>query len=130
MNRKYFWIIILSHLIVPVSLLFPVLQIPEMESLSLYNVFGFIAKNQYAYVTILLITFILVELCGLANVIYCLAKKEVNRKNISISFLFGFSSAILGAMFISAGSYLFFIICAVSFVLISYSAIKLMKLEQ
>ena len=100
-----------------------------LDSLSLYNVFTFIANNQYTYVTILLITFLIVELCGLANAIYGLSIKELNHKNIQVSFLLGFSSAILGAMFISAGSYLFFIICAISFIAISYSAIKLMKKE-
>lgn len=131
MSKKYFWIILISHMIVPLSLFFPVLKIPEMlDSLSLYNVFTFIANNQYTYVTILLITFLIVELCGLANAIYGLSIKELNHKNIQVSFLLGFSSAILGAMFISAGSYLFFIICAISFIAISYGSIKLMKLEQ
>ncbi len=131
MSRKFFWIILISHLIVPISLFFPVLQDFEISNSStLFNIFDFIRQNQYVYITVLLITFILIELCGLANAIYCLTKKAPSNRNISISFLFGFSSAILGAMFISVGSYPFFIICAVSFLLISYSSIKLMKLEK
>ncbi len=131
MSKKYFLVILIFHALVPISLLFPVLQISQVqESFSFFNVFEFIRQNQYTYVTILLITFILVDLCGLGNAIYGLTRKELKHRNIQVSFLLGFSSAILGAMFISAGSYLFFIICAVSFIAISYSAIKLMKLEK
>ena len=131
MSRKYFWIILIAHLIVPISLFFPVLRDFEISNRStLINIFDFIRQNQYMYIAVLLITFTLIELCGLGNSIYCLTKKTPTNRNISISFLFGFSSAILGAMFISAGSYPFFIICALSFIAISYSSIKLMRLEK
>lgn len=131
MNKKYFGLILASHAIVPLSLLFPVLQISEeIESSGYFNVFEYIKLNRYTYVTVLLVIFVIVELCGLGNAIYGITLKELNRRNIGSSFLLGFSSAILGAMFLSAGSYLFFIICAISFIVISYSSIKLMKLEQ
>ena len=131
MIKKLYIAILLSHLLVPISLLFPILKISEsLEGQGYYNVINYIILNEYTYVTVLLIIFSIVELCGLSNAIYGLTINELNRKNISMSFLFGFSSAILGAMFISTGSYLFFIICAISFVVISYASIRLMKLEQ
>lgn len=127
MSKKYFLAILISHAIVPISLLFPVLQISQ--GVEHINIFEFISQNQYLYVTILLITFLTVELFGFGNAIYGLTRRELNHKNIQMSFLLGFSSAILGAMFISVGSHLFSVICAISFVVISYSAIKLMKKE-
>lgn len=130
MGKKFFLVILIFHALVPLSLLFPVLQISEaIESSGYYNVFDYIRLNSYTYVTVLLVIFVIVELCGLGNAIYGLTLKKLNSKNIGFSFLLGFSSAILGAMFLSSGSYLFFIICAVSFIVISYSSIKLMKLE-
>ena len=131
MSKKYFWIIVAFHAIVPISLFFPVLRTPNLSnSSSRINVIDYIRLNQYKYVSILLIIFVVVELAGLINAIYGLTLKKLSHKNIGCSFLLGFSSAILGAMFLSADSLLFFIICAVSFVVISYSSIKLMKLEQ
>ena len=127
MSKKYFLLILVSHAIVPISLLFPVLQISQ--GLEHINIFEYISQNQYFYVKISLVTFIIAELCGLANAIYGLSKKDLHHKNIQMSFLLGFSSAILGAMLIGAGSYMFSFICAISFVVISYSAIKLMKKE-
>ena len=67
---------------------------------------------------------------GVINAVYGLAKNELKHRTVQLSFLMSFSSAILGAMFISASSYIFFVICALSFVMIAYSSIKLMKLEQ
>lgn len=135
MHKKYFIVILLSHLFIPVSLLFPVLQVPsnavsELSEFEFFNVVRFIQLNQYTYVTILLVLFTIVELFGVINAIYGLAKNELKHRTVQLSFLMSFSSAILGAMFISASSYIFFVICALSFVLIAYSSIKLMKLEQ
>jgi len=125
----------LSHLIVPASLLFPVLRISSEAFIEgalegYVNIFKFITINQYLYVTILLVVFVLVELLGVANSIYGLTLKEMSHRNIGLAFLFGFSSAVLGAMFISSGSYVFFTLCAVSFILISYASVKLMKFEK
>lgn len=130
MGKKFSVIILISHLIVPLSLMFPVLQSSEAsKSAELFNVFQFISQNQYFYISILLIAFLIIELCGVANAIYYLSVKYPNQRSVGISFLFGFAPAILGAMFIGAGSYLFFALCALSFILISYCSIKLMKLE-
>ena len=135
MHKKYFIVILLSHLFIPVSLLFPVLQVPsnavsELSEFEFFNVVSFIQLNQYTYVTVLLVLFTIVELFGVINAVYGLAKNELKHRTVQLSFLMSFSSAILGAMFISASSYIFFVICALSFVMIAYSSIKLMKLEQ
>ena len=130
MSKKYFWIILLSHALVIASLFFPVLKVTSsLSNHDMFNIFSFIEKNPSIYLTVLLIVFTLFEILGALNAIYCIARKEVSRRNVSSTFLLGFSSAILGAMFISVDSHIFFILCAVSFVFISYASIKLMKLE-
>ena len=131
MSKKYFWIILIFHLLIPASLLFPVLKVTNsLSSHNMLNIFNFIKENPSTYVTVLLIVFTVFELMGIANAIYGIARKEANHKNTQATFLLGFSSAILGAMFISTGSYLFFFLCAISFIAISYASIKLMKLEK
>ena len=130
MSKKYFWIILLSHALVIASLFFPVLKVTSsLSNHDMFNIFSFIEKNPSIYLTVLLIVFTLFEILGALNAIYCIARKEVSRRNVSSTFLLGFSSAILGAMFISVDSHIFFILCAVSFIFISYASIKLMKLE-
>lgn len=130
MSKKYFLSILISHLIVLVSVFFPILNISNTSSsIDYYNIFSYIRKNPSTYATVLLIIFIVFELAGVANAVYGLIKKDTNHKHILATFLLGFSSAILGAMYISVGSHIFFLICAISFFAISYSSIKLMKLE-
>lgn len=131
MSKKYFWIIFLFHLLIPISLFFPVLKMPSsLSSHNMLNIFHFIKVNPSTYVTVLLIVFTLFEIAGAINAVYGIARKEISRKNTQATFLLGFSSAILGAMFISVDSHIFFILCAISFIAISYASIKLMKLEK
>lgn len=129
MNKKYLIAILISHLVVPLSIIFPILKITGTDSNNVMcNFFEYIKSNPTIYATILLIIFLVFELIGAGNSIYVLAKKEITHKNIQSLFLLGFSSAILGAMYISVAR-IFFVICAISFVLISYASIKLMKRE-
>ena len=129
MNKKYLIAILISHLVVPISIFFPILKITDTNSNNIMcNVFEYVKNNPTVYATILLIVFLTFELIGAGNSVYVLTKKEISHKNIQSLFLLGFSSAILGAMYISVAR-IFFIICAVSFVFISYSSIKLMKRE-
>lgn len=129
MNKKYLIAILISHLIVPISMFFPILKITHADSNNVMcNAFEYVKNNPTVYATILLVVFLAFELIGAGNSIYVLAKKEITHKNIQSLFLLGFSSAILGAMYISVAR-IFFAICAISFVLISYASIKLMKRE-
>ena len=135
MQKRLLLINLVAHLSVPLSLFFPILQVSENASSltqgsGAFNVFDFIRLNQYTYVSILLLVFLLCELIGAGYAVYGLVKKELPHLYRSTSFLLGFSSAVLGAMFISAGSYIFFTICALSFFFISYASIKLMKMEK
>ena len=130
MSKKYFWIILFFHLLVPVSLLFPVLKVSNsLSNHNMLNIFNFIKENPSIYLTVLLIVFTLLEVVGALNAVYGIARKEISHKNTQATFMLGFSSAILGAMFISVDSHIFFILCAVSCIFISYASIKLMKLE-
>ena len=131
MSKKFFLIILFFHLIVPISVFFPVFKSSSTSmDTSLCNIFRYVRENSSVYATVLLLVFLLIEIVGVGNAAYGLAKKEAARRNKQSSFILGFSSAILGAMFISVGSYVFFLLCAVSFIAISYASIKLMKLEE
>ena len=131
MSKKFFFIILFFHLIVPTSVFFPVLKISSTSTdISLCNIFQYVKDNPSVYATVLLLVFLLIEIVGVGNAVYGLVKKENVKRNKQSSFLLGFSSAILGAMFISVGSRVFFFLCAVSFIAISYASIKLMKLEE
>ena len=130
MNKKYLLAILISHLLVPISIFFPILKIVGTDSnYVMCNVFGYIKNNPTIYATVLLIIFLVFELIGVGNTVYVLVKKKITHKNTQSMFLLGFSSAILGAMYISVAR-IFFIICAISFVAIAYASIKLMKLEK
>lgn len=134
MHKKPFIIILLSHLIVPLSLLFPVFKVGnKLTNTSVdkdfVNIIGYVQINVYGYITVVLVIFMIMEILGIVNSINGIRHKELKHAPIRNSFYLGFSSAVLGATFISVGSYVFFAVCAASFLVISYFSIKLMKME-
>lgn len=130
MKKRFFAYIISSHLAVLISLLFPIhrLKTGIKESISFINFFEYLDQNQSMIVNVLFIILILAEALGIANGIYGIVKK--NHFSIRNAFTLGFSSAILAAMLLSSGSYIFFLICAASFLVISYFSLRLLKTEK
>ena len=131
MKKRFFIYIIIAHLLVPVFLVLPIhrLRVGLGKSLSFISIFDYIEHAQNTLITILLVVFIFAEFLGIANAIYGILTKGNHASTIN-SFALGFSSAILGAMFLSSGSYMFFLVCAFSFLVISYFSIRLMKMEK
>lgn len=130
MKKRFFAYIIASHLVVIASLLFPIhrLKTGINESISFINFFEYLSQNQSGIVKVLFVILILAELLGIANGIYGIVK--LNHFSIRNAFTLGFSSAILAAMLLSSGSYIFFLVCATSFLLISYFSLRLLKMEK
>jgi len=130
MRRRFFVYIILAHLLVPIALVLPIHRIEAgaAESISFINIFEYLEITDSVYVTIFIAVFVFGELLGIANAIVgiCVSKKHAYIRN---AFALGFCSAILAAIFIGFGSYIFFIVCAGSFFVISYFALRLMKSE-
>jgi hypothetical protein len=130
MKKRFFIYIIVSHFIVIFSLLFPIhrLKTGINESISFINFFEYLSQNQSGIVKVLFVILILAELLGIANGIYGIVK--LNHFSIRNAFTLGFSSAILAAMLLSSGSYIFFLVCATSFLVISYFSLRLLKMEK
>lgn len=131
--KKYFIFIVIAHLLVPVSLLFPVLNLQERMAGSTENVniFRFVNDNHYVFLTVLILILLFASVLGAATALYGIFSKNENKHApIRNSFFIGFSEAILSAIFLSSGSYIAFTICAIMFIVISVSAIRLLKLEK
>lgn len=131
MKKRFFIYIIIAHLLVPIFLILPIhrLRVGIGESISFISIFEYIENANNHLITAMLIVFIVIEFLGIANAIYGI-KTDGNHLSTRNSFALGFSSAILGAMFLSFGSYIFFLVCAISFLVISYFSIRLMKMEK
>ncbi len=130
MRKRFFIYIIVAHLLVLVSLFLPIHRIKTgvNESISFIDFFEYFDNNQSMIINVLLIVLLIAELLGIANAIYGILKGR--HFVIRNAFALGFASAILAAILLSAGSYMFFFVCAVSFILISYFSLRLMKMEK
>lgn len=136
MEKKLYFIIALAHLAVPISLLTPIITMTETKvgmggatEIEMYNInfFQYFLYDIYSVVAIFMLVFIIVELLGAVNAFYAVFTKKSNHVSYKISFCLGFSSAVMAALQAGSSSYLFFFICVVSFLVISFCSIKLMK---
>ncbi len=139
MHKKYYLIIMLAHLAVPVSLLFPVLRVDEIRlgvsgatTTSAYylNIFEFIYSDIYTLTGLFILFLAIAQIAGVIIAIVGMSNKTIKHIPILLSFVLGFSSAIMSALQIYSGSYMLFIISAISFVVVSIFSVNLMKLEE
>jgi hypothetical protein len=131
--KKFFIFIVALHIAVPISLLFPIinLQVGMSGNLEYVDIFRFIGENRYSFVTVLLLVLVGISILGIINSLYgAISKKENKHVPVRNAFIFGFCDAIFGAVFLSIGSYSAFAISAITFILISIFSVKLMKLEK
>ena len=130
MKKRFFIYIIVSHLLVPIGLILPIhrLKTSPSESVFFINVVDHL-EHSSIYFKVLLAIFMAFTLLGIANAIYGIVKKGTH-SSIRNAFALGFASAIIGAMYLSTSSYICFLVCAASFLLISYFSIRLMKSEK
>lgn len=139
MHKKYYAIIILAYLAVPISLLFPVLRVNEIRlglsggtttSEHYMNIFEYVYNDIYTITGLLILFLALVQLVGVGIAIVGLVEKGVRSILVRLTFISSFSCAILAALQIYSGSRILFVICAISFVLIAFSSIRLMRIEE
>lgn len=138
MEKRLYFLIALAHLTVPISLLTPIIIITEtsvgMEGaidIEMYNInfFQYFLYDIYSTLAIFMLIFSLVELIGAANAFYAVFTKKPNHVSYKVSFYLGFSSAVMAALQAGSKSYAFFFICVISFLIISFCSIKLMKAD-
>ena len=130
MKKRFFVYVAISHFVVLLSLILPIhrLKIGVNESVAFINFFDYIYHSQSVLIKIVLISLIVAESLGAINAILGIFKKSYAL--VRNAFTLGFSSAILAAILLSSGSYIFFLVCAASFLAISYFSLRLMKSEK
>ena len=136
MEKKLYFLIALAHLAVPISLLTPIITITETKVgiggttvVEMYNInfFQYFLYDVYSTLAIFMLIFSVVELLGAVNGFYAAFTKKPNHVSYKASFYLGFSSAVMAALQAGSNSYAFFFICVISFLVISFCSIKLMK---
>lgn len=139
MHRKYYLIIAISHLAVVVSMLFPLINVNELrlgvagaQKAEPYymNIISFLQNEIYPITGILMLIFVGISIFGFILALYGFISKKLKSFSVKLSFIAGFGSASLGALLLYSKSTMLFIICALSFVIISFCAIKLVRLEE
>ena len=93
------------------------------------NFFQYFLYDVYSTLAIFMLVFLVVELLGAVNGFYAAFTKKPNHVSYKISFYLGFSSAVMAALQSGSKSYAFFFICVISFLVISFCSIKLMKAD-
>ena len=133
MKQKAYITISCSHLAVLVALVTPIIRVTGVggaeESTFYTNIFNYVSINMNALSTVIMLILIAVHFVGIANAAYGIIKKNYNHFSINMTFLCGFASALMGALFLYSKSYMLFTICALSFLIVSFCSIKLIKSE-
>ena len=139
MHKKYFLIIMLSHLVVPISMLFPVLRVNEIRLVPsgstladeyYINLFDYIYSGLYIFTGFFILALITLQIIFSVLALVGLVSKKHRPIIIRLLFVSSFLSAVLGALQIYSGSSILFILCAISFALIAFASIKLIKIEE
>ena len=139
MKRKLYVATLLAHLSVLFSLLAPIIRVNEVRMTlggekvvnSYYvNIIKFVRDDIYSATTIFMMALTVVHLWGIANALVGIVKREYSHLSINITFICGFASALMGALHLYSRSYALFAICALSFFIISFCSVKLIKSEE
>ncbi len=139
MKNKAYIAIILSNLIVLLALFLPLIHVSEIrmditgEKIAetyYVNIIEYVQHDVYNFTMIVMIILAGFNVLGAINGVYGLVKKGCSRASINLAFFTGFASAIAGALQLYSKSYTFFAICAISFIVITLSSLRLNKLEE
>lgn len=138
MKNRFFIGILLSHLAVIVSLLTPIIRVDEerlgisgngITDVRYFNIIDYMTKDIHRLTGVLMIILAVFHILAILNALYGLFFKGYHHASIKYTFVLAFASATMGALQLYSQSYVFFAICAVSFLLVSFCSIRLMKLE-
>ncbi|MBO5212292.1 MAG: hypothetical protein J6B60_02000 [Clostridia bacterium] len=136
MYKKHFFVILLAHLVTPISLLLPILRVEETRigyggkmsiETSYTNIFGYASNDVYLTIGIFIIVLSFITFAAIAMDIIAMNKKEYTLIYAKLSFFLTLSIAMMGAMSVGVGSYLFSAICVLSFVISSVLLIRVIK---
>ena len=139
MRYKNFHIIIAAaHSFVVTAMFFPLINVNSQrigatvsEAEPYYmNVVNYLRNEIYPLTGIFMITLMILASLGAVNSMMGVFSKKIRPVNVKLSFILGFSEATLAALVLYSNSIALFVICAVSFVLVSVSSIKLIRLEE
>lgn len=139
MHRKYYIAILVSHLFLIVSMLFPVLKVSEIrlapwgagdQQEQNLNLIEYINKAISPITGYFMIFLLLVAALGAANAVLGIVLNKVNSVSVKIAFIFGFSSAAMTALQIYSGSVLLLLISVITFVAITFCSVKLIKIDE
>lgn len=139
MHRKYYLSIAIAHIFLMVSLLTPILVIAETkvgwggntsEIMYRMNIFEYIRYDAYAVVSFFMISLSVFSIIGAIYALIQAFSEKPSTRASKISFALGFASAMLGALQVDSKSYVFFVFCVVSFFVISFCSIRLMKFDE
>ena len=138
MKIKYYITALCSHITVLCALLAPVIRVTETKMTSIsdktvtssyLNVFEFLQVNLNSLSSAIMIILMVLHVTGVVNAIVGIVKKGYVNTCVSLTFICGLASAFMGALQLYSGSYVLFLICASSFMLISFCSIRLIKIE-
>lgn len=116
----------------------PIIRVTETKMTSIsdktvssiyLNVFEFLQVNLNSLSSIIMIILMAAHLAGVVNAIVGIVKKGYVNLCVSLTFICGLASAFMGALQLYSGSYTLFAICAATFIAISYSSVRLIKIE-
>ena len=93
------------------------------------NIIDYVQHDVYNFAMIVMIILAGFNLLGVINGIYGLVCKNLKHASINLALFTGFASGIAGALHLYSKSYVFFIICAASFIMITLCSFKLNKSE-
>ncbi len=139
MHRKFYIAILVSHLSLIVSMLFPVLKVNEIRlapwgggnsQVQNLNLIEYIGKGVSPITGYFMIFFVAIALAGVANSVYGIISKKVSSLSVKLSFVFGFSSASMAALQLYSNSILLLVICIVTFAIISIASVRLIKIDE
>ena len=130
MRLKAYLVILSAHMTVLTALVTPIIRTSFDEASSEYmNIFQFAEININSLSTFLMLFLTLVHIAGVGNSLYGIFKRSYSHISINMTFICGLASALMGALQLYSKSYALFSICAITFFVISFCSIKLIKSE-
>lgn len=139
MYRKNYIAILVSHLSLVVSLLFPIIRVNEIRlapwtgetsEVQNLNLFEYTGKSISPVTSYLMIFFLAIALAGCINAIFGIVSKKINALSVKLSFIFGFSSAAMAAVQLYSGSVMLIFISIITFAIITVASVRLIKLDE
>jgi hypothetical protein len=136
MYKKHFFAIILSQIMVPLSMLLPVMRIEEtrinfggvMTTEKAYvNIFKYLSYDVYLTVGIIMLSLAIVLIIACANSLLAIYTQSKTLIYAKMSFFYSLATAIMGAFAAGVSSYALTIICACSFTFNSVLSIRVIK---